>query len=170
MQPLVEGRAGRELMAGDEDVLSLDPVDLRRRIGYVIQQIGLFPHKTFGANIGTVPQLLGWNKRRIAERVDELLDMVGMDPSTYGSRYPKELSGGQAQRIAKLLEEQEAGEDRQHAEHQQRTRHEPARLVRVLIDVAVARFAQEGADPEPGHVEGGQRGDEDPEDPDRLAT
>jgi osmoprotectant transport system ATP-binding protein len=71
---------------------------LRRRIGYVIQQIGLFPHMTIADNIATVPKMLGWDKKRISDRVDELLETVGMDVS-YRSRYPKELSGGQRQRV-----------------------------------------------------------------------
>jgi osmoprotectant transport system ATP-binding protein len=68
-------------------------------MGYVIQQIGLFPHRTIAENIATVPRLLGWDDSRINQRVDELLDVVGMDPSVFRSRYPKELSGGQAQRV-----------------------------------------------------------------------
>ena len=77
----------------------MNPDQLRRRIGYVIQQIGLFPHQTIADNIATVPRLLGWDKRRIAQRVDELLETVGMDPGQYRDRYPKELSGGQRQRV-----------------------------------------------------------------------
>ena len=68
-------------------------------MGYVIQQIGLFPHVTIADNIATVPKLLGWPKQRIRARVDELLELVGMDPAAYRNRYPKELSGGQSQRI-----------------------------------------------------------------------
>ena len=79
--------------------MSVDPVELRRSIGYVIQQIGLFPHWSIAQNIGTVPRLLGWDDARIAKRVDELLALVGMDPSQYRDRYPRELSGGQRQRI-----------------------------------------------------------------------
>jgi osmoprotectant transport system ATP-binding protein len=71
---------------------------LRRQIGYVIQQIGLFPHRTVAANVGTVPRLLGWDKARIARRIDELVELVGLDPEVLG-RYPSELSGGQQQRI-----------------------------------------------------------------------
>ena len=81
------------------DIMSVDPVELRRSIGYVIQQIGLFPHWSIAQNIGTVPRLLGWDDARIARRVDELLALVGMDPSQYRDRYPRELSGGQRQRI-----------------------------------------------------------------------
>jgi osmoprotectant transport system ATP-binding protein len=95
---LVEPTGGRVLVDG-EDVAGLDPVQLRRRIGYVIQQVGLFPHQTVRANVATVPSLLGWDKARTRERVDTLLDLVGLDPSTYGSRYPAELSGGQRQRV-----------------------------------------------------------------------
>jgi osmoprotectant transport system ATP-binding protein len=72
---------------------------LRRRIGYAIQQIGLFPHRTIAENIATVPSLLNWDKRRIRERVDELLELVGLDPDDYRGRYPAELSGGQQQRV-----------------------------------------------------------------------
>jgi osmoprotectant transport system ATP-binding protein len=72
---------------------------LRRKIGYAIQQIGLFPHRTIAENIATVPSLLGWNKQRIKERVDELLEIVGLDPDDYRDRYPAELSGGQQQRV-----------------------------------------------------------------------
>ncbi|MGH3367363.1 MAG: betaine/proline/choline family ABC transporter ATP-binding protein [Nocardioidaceae bacterium] len=95
---LIEPTSGRIVLDG-EDVTSADPDQLRRRIGYVIQQIGLFPHQTIAENVATVPKLLGWDKRRIAERVDELLETVGMDPATYRGRYPKELSGGQRQRV-----------------------------------------------------------------------
>jgi osmoprotectant transport system ATP-binding protein len=72
---------------------------LRRKIGYAIQQIGLFPHRTIAENIATVPSLLGWDKRRTRERVDELLELVGLDPDDYRGRYPAELSGGQQQRV-----------------------------------------------------------------------
>ena len=76
----------------------VNPDKLRRRIGYVIQQIGLFPHMTIADNIATVPKMLGWDKKRISDRTDELLETVGIDLS-YRDRYPKELSGGQRQRI-----------------------------------------------------------------------
>jgi osmoprotectant transport system ATP-binding protein len=95
---MIEPTSGRIIFEG-EDVTDVNPDHLRRRIGYVIQQIGLFPHRTIKENIATVPQLLGWDDGRVDARVDELLDMVGMEPSTYRNRYPKELSGGQAQRV-----------------------------------------------------------------------
>ena len=95
---LIEPTSGRIVIQG-EDVTSSDPDQLRRRIGYVIQETGLLPHRTIAENIGMVPRLLGWNKSRTGERVDELLTMVGMDPAAYRSRYPKELSGGQRQRV-----------------------------------------------------------------------
>jgi osmoprotectant transport system ATP-binding protein len=95
---IIEPTSGRILLDG-EDVTDVNPDQLRRRIGYVIQQIGLFPHMTIADNIATVPRLLGWDKRRIAERVDELLETVGMEPGMYRHRYPKELSGGQRQRV-----------------------------------------------------------------------
>ncbi len=95
---LIEPTAGRILLDG-VDIASSSPVELRRRIGYVIQNIGLFPHQTVRANIGTVPRLLGWTRRRTAARADELLDLVGLDPARFGRRYPHELSGGQRQRV-----------------------------------------------------------------------
>jgi osmoprotectant transport system ATP-binding protein len=81
------------------DIADIDPVQLRRRIGYVIQQIGLFPHKTVADNVGTVCKLLGWSKDRINARVTEMLTLVDLDPTTYAGRYPHELSGGQQQRV-----------------------------------------------------------------------
>lgn len=95
---IIEPTSGRILLNG-EDVTNTDADQLRRRIGYVIQQIGLFPHMTIGENIATVPKLVGWDKARTSARVDELLTMVGMDPAEYRDRYPKQLSGGQQQRI-----------------------------------------------------------------------
>jgi osmoprotectant transport system ATP-binding protein len=95
---LVEPTSGRILLDG-EDVTTVNPVKLRRRIGYVIQQVGLFPHQTVAANIATVPQLLGWDKTRSKARVSELLELVGLDADRYGKRYPHELSGGQRQRV-----------------------------------------------------------------------
>ncbi|MEU8299226.1 ATP-binding cassette domain-containing protein [Micromonospora sp. NPDC048909] len=95
---LIEPTGGR-IMLGDEDVTRVDPVRLRRRIGYVIQNVGLFPHQTVRANVATVPRLLGWPRERSRRRVDELLDLVGLDPGQFGRRYPHELSGGQRQRV-----------------------------------------------------------------------
>lgn len=95
---LIEPSAGRVLL-GDEDVTRTDPVRLRRRIGYVIQNVGLFPHQTIRTNVGTVPRLLGWPRQQVRARCDELLDLVGLDPARYADRYPHELSGGQRQRV-----------------------------------------------------------------------
>ena len=95
---LVEPTSGRILLQG-EDVTTADPVALRRRIGYVIQNVGLFPHRTVAQNVATVPKLLGWDRRRTAARVDELLDLVGLDPARYARRFPHELSGGERQRV-----------------------------------------------------------------------
>lgn len=95
---LIEPTSGRILLGG-EDVTHSDPVQLRRRIGYVIQSIGLFPHMTIAENIAQVPTMLKWPKARISERVDELLGLVGLDPSAYAKRYPRQLSGGQQQRV-----------------------------------------------------------------------
>ncbi len=95
---LIEPSTGRIVLDG-EDVTKVDPVKLRRRIGYVIQMVGLFPHQTIRTNVGTVPDLLGWDRKRTRERVSELLDLVGLDPDLYGDRYPSQLSGGQRQRV-----------------------------------------------------------------------
>jgi len=95
---LVEPTSGRVLLDG-EDVTRVDPVQLRRRIGYVIQQVGLFPHQRVWENIATVPSLLGWDKSRRRARADELLELVGLDPAVYRDRWPAQLSGGQRQRI-----------------------------------------------------------------------
>lgn len=95
---LVEPTSGRILLDG-EDITAADAVRLRRRIGYVIQQVGLFPHQTVAGNVATVPRLLGWGRRRTAERVDELLELVGLDASDFRDRYPHQLSGGQRQRV-----------------------------------------------------------------------
>jgi len=95
---IIEPTSGRIFLDG-EDVTKVNSDQLRRRMGYVIQQIGLFPHQTIADNIATVPRLLGWDKQRISARVDELLETVGMDPGDYRKRYPKELSGGQRQRV-----------------------------------------------------------------------
>ncbi|WP_243737778.1 ABC transporter ATP-binding protein [Blastococcus xanthinilyticus] len=101
---IIEPTTGRILL-GEDDVTRADPVQLRRRIGYVIQNVGLFPHQTIRVNVGTVPRLLGWDKRRIRERVEELLVLVGLDPAVHGDRYPHQLSGGQRQRagVARAL-------------------------------------------------------------------
>ncbi|MBR0672991.1 ABC transporter ATP-binding protein [Neoroseomonas soli] len=95
---LVEPDAGRVLLRG-RDVASEPAPALRRRIGYVIQGIGLFPHWSVARNIGAVPRLLGWEERRIAARVEELLALLRLDPAAYRDRMPAELSGGQAQRV-----------------------------------------------------------------------
>jgi osmoprotectant transport system ATP-binding protein len=95
---LIEPTAGR-MWLGDEEITRVDPVQLRRRIGYVIQNVGLFPHHTVRDNVATVPRLLGWDKRRTGQRVDELLATVGLDPARFAERYPHELSGGQRQRV-----------------------------------------------------------------------
>ncbi|MGW1882628.1 ABC transporter ATP-binding protein [Streptomyces sp. NPDC001970] len=95
---LIEPTSGRILVDG-EDISRVDPVKLRRRIGYVIQQVGLFPHRTVLDNTATVPSLIGWKKAKARARAAELLDLVGLDPKTYGLRYPAQLSGGQRQRV-----------------------------------------------------------------------
>jgi len=95
---LIEPTHGRILIDG-QNILERNPVELRRHIGYVIQNVGLFPHQNIRTNVGTVPRLLGWDKKRINERADELLDLVGLDPARYAKRYPHELSGGQRQRV-----------------------------------------------------------------------
>ncbi|WNV75906.1 ABC transporter ATP-binding protein [Geodermatophilus sp. DSM 44513] len=95
---LIEPSGGRIHLDG-EDVTDQDADQLRRRIGYVIQAGGLFPHMTVATNIGLVPRMLGWDKPRTAARVEELLDLVGLDPAVYRDRYPRELSGGQQQRV-----------------------------------------------------------------------
>ncbi|CAM5642281.1 ABC transporter ATP-binding protein [Streptomyces spiroverticillatus] len=95
---LIEPTDGRIFLDG-EDISGVDPVELRRRIGYVIQQVGLFPHKTVLDNTATVPHLLGVKKSEARLRAAELLDLVGLDPKVYGSRYPEQLSGGQRQRV-----------------------------------------------------------------------
>ena len=87
-----------DILIGDTSVRRRDPAQLRREMGYVIQQIGLFPHRTVGANIETVPRLLGWDRARIRARVDELLDLIGLDPGLR-DRFPNQLSGGQQQRV-----------------------------------------------------------------------
>jgi osmoprotectant transport system ATP-binding protein len=93
--PLTSG----SISVDGKDIMTLNPIELRRQIGYVIQQVGLFPHMTVRDNIATVPKLLGWTKAKIDERVDELLGLVNLDPKEFRDRYPRQLSGGQAQRI-----------------------------------------------------------------------
>jgi osmoprotectant transport system ATP-binding protein len=95
---LIEPTGGRILLDGG-NILERDPVELRRHIGYVIQNVGLFPHQNIRTNVGTVPRLLGWDRRKAAARADELLDLVGLDPARFARRYPHELSGGQRQRV-----------------------------------------------------------------------
>ena len=95
---LIEPTSGRIVLDG-QDVTRSDPVRLRLQMGYVIQQVGLFPHMTVGQNVGTVPNLLGWDRERTRRRVAELLELVGLDPARYASRYPHQLSGGQQQRV-----------------------------------------------------------------------
>jgi len=95
---LVEPTRGRVLLDG-RDVRELDPVSLRRGIGYAFQAVGLLPHLDVAANVAIVPRLLGWPAERIARRTDELLGRLGLDPAVYRSRRPRELSGGEAQRV-----------------------------------------------------------------------
>ena len=95
MIPLTSG----DILIGGRSILRSSPTELRRQIGYVIQQGGLFPHQTVGDNIATVPRLLGWDRRRVAARVRELLELIGLDPDEIGGRYPNQLSGGQRQRV-----------------------------------------------------------------------
>jgi osmoprotectant transport system ATP-binding protein len=95
---LIEPTSGQILING-RNVLDDDPTVLRRRIGYVIQQVGLLPHLSIGENVATVPRLLGWPGDRIKARVDELLELVGLPPATYRQRYPAQLSGGERQRV-----------------------------------------------------------------------
>ena len=95
---LIEPSEGRILIDGEPNT-SMSGTQLRRKIGYAIQQIGLFPHRSIADNIATVPNLLGWDKDRTNGRVDELMDLVGLPPDQYRGRYPAELSGGQQQRI-----------------------------------------------------------------------
>lgn len=95
---LIEPTSGTITIDG-QNVLRLDPDKLRREIGYSIQHAGLFPHMTVGENVGMVPTMAGWDKQRIVERIDEMLDLVGLDPSEYRRRYPRQLSGGQQQRV-----------------------------------------------------------------------
>ena len=95
---LSEPTSGR-ILIGDKDALSIKPTELRRSIGYAIQQAGLFPHMTIRQNVGLVPGLLRWDRNKIDDRVDELLDMVGLEAGQYADRFPRQLSGGQQQRV-----------------------------------------------------------------------
>ena len=95
---LVEPSEGR-ILIDDVDTATMPPEELRRGIGYVIQQVGLFPHHTVAENIATVPRLLGWPRSRIDARVEELLELVGLPAADFGRRHPSELSGGQRQRV-----------------------------------------------------------------------
>ncbi|WP_043254855.1 betaine/proline/choline family ABC transporter ATP-binding protein [Streptomyces sp. Tu6071] len=95
---LIEPSSGR-IRIGGEDVTDMDPVKLRRKIGYAIQSSGLFPHLTVAQNIALVPKMIGWSKSRVKERVEEMLDLVGLDPVEFRGRYPRQLSGGQQQRV-----------------------------------------------------------------------
>jgi osmoprotectant transport system ATP-binding protein len=95
---LIEPTSGR-ILIGDTDVAKRDVIELRRSIGYVIQQVGLFPHQTVAENVATVPRLLGWEPARRRARATELLELVGLDPTRYAARYPSALSGGERQRV-----------------------------------------------------------------------
>ncbi|GAB4588026.1 ABC transporter ATP-binding protein [Nocardia sp. IFM 10818] len=95
---LIEPSSGT-ITIGGQDAAAVNPDRLRRGIGYSIQQAGLFPHLTVAKNVATVPGLIGWDRKRIGDRVDEMLDLVGLDPGTFRDRYPRQLSGGQQQRV-----------------------------------------------------------------------
>lgn len=95
---LIEPTSGR-IRIDDEDVTDIDPVKLRRKIGYAIQSSGLFPHMTVAENISLVPKMVGWSSSRVKNRVEEMLDLVGLDPREFHGRYPRQLSGGQQQRV-----------------------------------------------------------------------
>jgi osmoprotectant transport system ATP-binding protein len=95
---LIEPDAGSVIVDG-RPAVSWDPIELRRKTGYVIQDAGLFPHMTVASNIAIVPRLLSWTDARVHARVDELLRMVGLDPQTYRDRWPDQLSGGERQRV-----------------------------------------------------------------------
>jgi osmoprotectant transport system ATP-binding protein len=95
---LIEPTGGKIIIDG-RDVTHVNPVKLRRGIGYVIQNVGLFPHRSVADNVATVPELLGWPSAKRRARADELLDLVGLNPAVHGPRYPHELSGGQRQRV-----------------------------------------------------------------------
>jgi osmoprotectant transport system ATP-binding protein len=91
--------SGGDILLGGQSILQRDPTELRREIGYVIQQVGLFPHLTVRDNIATVPKLLGWERARIDARVHELLELISLDADDVAGRYPNQLSGGQRQRV-----------------------------------------------------------------------
>ncbi|MFH8595464.1 betaine/proline/choline family ABC transporter ATP-binding protein [Streptomyces rimosus] len=95
---LIEPTSGT-IRIGDEDVTGIDPVRLRRKVGYAIQSSGLFPHMTVAQNIALVPKMVGWKKAKVDSRVEEMLDLVGLDPREFHGRYPRQLSGGQQQRV-----------------------------------------------------------------------
>lgn len=95
---LYEPTAGKVILFG-EDISQIDATTVRRRMGYVIQQVGLFPHMTIEENIAVIPKILKWDKQKISNRVTELMNLVGLDPEKYRKRYPSQLSGGQQQRI-----------------------------------------------------------------------
>src|SRR5213079_1800527 len=95
---LIEPTEGR-ILHDDQDVTHIDPVVLRLRMGYVIQNVGLFPHMNIADNVATVPRLLRWDKERIRRRVNDLLELVGLKPKQFAHRYPHQLSGGQRQRV-----------------------------------------------------------------------
>ena len=95
---LYDPNEGKIILFG-EDIQTVDVIKVRRRIGYVIQQVGLFPHMSVADNIATVPKLLKWDKKRIDARTDELLLLIGLDPAEFKNRYPNQLSGGQQQRV-----------------------------------------------------------------------
>ncbi|HET7386692.1 MAG TPA: ABC transporter ATP-binding protein [Nocardioidaceae bacterium] len=95
---LIEPTSGK-IIIGGEDAATLNDVNLRRKIGYVIQQIGLIPHLSIANNVALVPKMLKWDRKRIDARVDEMLTVVGLDPAEYRKRYPRQLSGGQQQRV-----------------------------------------------------------------------
>ncbi|MGH3436970.1 MAG: ABC transporter ATP-binding protein, partial [Sciscionella sp.] len=95
---LIEPSSGK-ITIGGQNALSIDPDELRRSIGYAIQQAGLFPHMTVAQNVGMVPGMLKWGRQRVHDRVEEMLDLVGLDPAQYRDRFPRQLSGGQQQRV-----------------------------------------------------------------------
>ena len=154
---MIEPDGGR-ITVGGRDVLAIDPVALRRSIGYVIQQVGLFPHWTIADNIATVPRLLGWQEVRIRSRVDELLALVGMDPGADRDRFPRELSGGQRQRDRRRARarRRSAGDADGRAVRRHRPDHPHAPAGRVPEDPA--RPAQDRRVRHPRHRRGDQHG------------